>query len=145
VNDDMELEEELRRAAGLFDPVPPRLLQVATEAYRFRTVDAEFADLTFDSLTGPAPVRGGHHPRLLTFGGPGSALDLEITETGATSRIVGQVMPSQQATIEVRGRSPMSVTTDSLGRVTVDHVPAGPFSIRGRLGDTTFTTEWVTI
>ncbi|MCT9934387.1 hypothetical protein N5079_29700 [Planotetraspora sp. A-T 1434] len=145
MNDDMELEGELRRAAELFDPVPPHLLQVASEAYRFRTIDAELADLTFDSLAGPVPVRGGEHPRLLTFGAAGSALDLEISETGTTNRIVGQVMPPREAAIEVRGPGPVSLTTDSLGRFTVDRVPAGPFSIRCRTGDVAFTTEWVTI
>lgn len=71
MNEDAELEGRLRQAAELFDPVPDSLLRVATGAYSFRTIDAELADLTFDSLAGPAPVRGGEQPRLLTFGGPG--------------------------------------------------------------------------
>ncbi|MBB2746883.1 UNVERIFIED_ORG: hypothetical protein FHR35_006751 [Microbispora rosea subsp. rosea] len=142
MNEDAELEGRLRQAAELFDPVPDSLLRVATGAYSFRTIDAELADLTFDSLAGPAPVRGGEQPRLLTFGGPGVSIDLEITLAG---RVVGQVIPARQATVEVRGAAPRTVTTDGLGRFTIDGVPSGPFSVRCRVGDTVFTTEWVTV
>ncbi|WP_182878087.1 carboxypeptidase-like regulatory domain-containing protein [Microbispora sp. H10670] len=145
MNEDTELEGRLRRAAELFDPVPESLLRVARGAYAFRTADAELADLTFDSLAGPAPVRGGAQPRLLTFDGPGVSVDLEITPSGAGGRVVGQVMPAQQATVEVRGAAPRTVTTDGLGRFVIGDVPSGPFSVRCRAGDTAFTTEWVTV
>jgi hypothetical protein len=144
-NDDAQLEEALRRAAALVDPVPASLMEVAVEAFRFRTVDAELAELTFDSLAGTAAVRGPAQARVLSFGGPDSGLDLEITAAGPSRRVVGQVTPPTHAVVEVRGDNPVSVTTDSLGRFIVDQVPPGPLSFRCRIGDALFTTEWVTV
>ncbi|GAA4591166.1 hypothetical protein GCM10023194_49750 [Planotetraspora phitsanulokensis] len=144
MNDD-ELEESLRRAAELLDPVPVSLVEVAVEAFRFRTVDAELAELTFDSLAGTAAVRGPAQARVLGFGGPETGLDLEITGDGPSRRVVGQVTPAAHAVVEVRGGDPVSVSTDAFGRFTVDRVPPGPLSFRCRVGDAVFTTEWVTV
>ncbi|GAA4566339.1 hypothetical protein [Planotetraspora kaengkrachanensis] len=143
--EDTDLEESLRRAAQLFDPVPVSLMEVAVEAFRFRTVDAELAELTFDSLAGAAAVRGPAQARVLGFGGPGAGLDLEITAAGASLRVVGQVTPPAHVVVEVRGDAPVSVGTDAFGRFTVDRVPPGPLSFRCRVGDAVFTTEWVTV
>src|SRR5216684_8898574 len=49
-HDDTELEEELRRAAARFDPVPGELLRAAASVFTWRTIDAELAELVFDSL-----------------------------------------------------------------------------------------------
>ncbi len=145
MNDDIALEEELRFAAELFDPVPSHLLQAAVEAYTFRTMDAELAELAFDSLTEPVTVRGGDSPRLLTFGTPTLTVDLEITFTGTAGRVVGQLIPPQPAEIETHGSRPVTVSADSLGRFTCDDVPTGPFSLRCRLTGTLLVTEWITI
>ncbi|GII32684.1 hypothetical protein [Planotetraspora mira] len=145
VDDDAELEGALRRAAELLDPVPAALVEVAVEAFRFRTVDAELAELTFDSMAGTAAVRGPAQARVLGFGGQAAGLDLEITAAGPSRRVIGQVTPPAHAVVEVRGHTPVSVTTDALGRFIVDRVPPGPLSLRCRVGDVVFTTEWVTV
>lgn len=145
MNDDVLLEEELRLAAELFDPVPSHLLQAAVEAYTFRTMDAELADLAFDSLAEPVTVRGGDGPRSLTFSAPAVTVDLEITFTGTAGRVVGQLIPPQHAEIEIHGGRPVTVTADSLGRFTCDDVPTGPFSLRCRLAGTVLVTEWITV
>ena len=48
--EDDELEHELRQLAASGNPVPPELVQAATEALSWRNVDAELAELVFDSL-----------------------------------------------------------------------------------------------
>ncbi|GAA3832995.1 hypothetical protein GCM10022226_62840 [Sphaerisporangium flaviroseum] len=144
-DDDMDLEEALRHAATLFDPVPSDLVQTAVEAYTLRTLDAELAALSFDSLTEPEPVRGGGQPRLATFHAPGVTIDVEITIMGSIGRVLGQVIPAQPGEIEVRGRRPAAVTADAMGRFVCDRVPAGPFSLRCRLQTAVVVTEWITI
>lgn len=139
------LEGLLRRAAGIFDPVPPHLLQTAVEAYTLNTLDAELAELTFDSLTEAAPMRGsgtapGGQPRLLTFSGGGLTLDLEVT----AGRVVGQVLPPQPAEVEILGRDQAGVTADELGRFACDRTAGGGFGVRCRTADAMIVTEWIT-
>ncbi|MFC4585140.1 hypothetical protein [Sphaerisporangium corydalis] len=145
--DDAEagLEQALRDAAALLDPVPTELVQAAVDAYTLRTLDAELADLTFDSLAEPVLVRGGRQPRLATFHAPGVTIDVEITVMGAIGRVLGQVIPAQPAEIEVRGRRPADVSADAMGRFVCDEVPPGPFSLRCRFPAAVVTTEWIVI
>ncbi len=142
---DDELEAELRRAVELFDPVPSHLMQVAVEAYTLRTLDAELAELVFDSLSGSSRVRGERQPRVLTFQGAGLTVDLEVTVSATGGRVVGQLIPPRPVEVEVLGGRPVTLTADDLGRFIHDDVPAGPFSLRCRLGDATVVTEWITV
>ncbi|GAA3447310.1 hypothetical protein [Planomonospora venezuelensis] len=140
---DDAIEDVLRHAAGIIDPVPAHLLQAAVEAYALASIEAELAELVFDSLTQSAPVRGTDRPRLLTFRGNGLTLDLEIT----AGRLVGQLLPPQPAEIELLGgRSPAAaLTADAAGRFVCDRVAAGPFSLHCRAGGAVITTEWLTV
>ncbi|MEV6832988.1 hypothetical protein AB0N17_00380 [Streptomyces sp. NPDC051133] len=136
------LEEELRRAAGVLDPVPAELLQVALEAYALHDLDAALAELTFDSLVDALPVRGvTDAPRMLTFRAGEVTVDVEVTEDG----LMGQVLPPQSARIEVLAgpRTARPVAVDSLGRFTSDTPPAGPFALRLLTGAEVIVTEWL--
>jgi hypothetical protein len=152
VNDDEALgalENELRLAAGLIDPVPAPLLQAAVdayEAYALTGLDAELAELVFDSLTQSAPVRGADPPRLLTFQGRGLTLDVEIT----ADRLVGQLIPPGPAEIEIlgpgQGHRATTIAADGLGRFAHESGPAaGPFSLRCRAEGAVVVTEWLTV
>jgi hypothetical protein len=142
---DMDLEEALRHAATVLDPVPSDLVQTVVDAYTLRTMDAELAALTFDSLVRAEPVRGGSSPRLATFHAPGVTIDVEITIIGATGRVLGQVIPAQPAHIEVRGHRPIAVSADAMGRFVCERVATGSFSLRCRFQDAVVVTEWITI
>ncbi|WP_326645181.1 hypothetical protein OG884_12380 [Streptosporangium sp. NBC_01755] len=144
MSDDV-LEAELRRAVELFDPVPSDLLQLAVEAYALRMLDAELAELAFDSLSEPSRVRGEGQPRLLTFQGAGLTVDLEVTVTAGGGRVVGQLMPPRPAEVELLGHHPVALAVDELGRFVHDDVPAGPFSLRCHLAGATVVTEWITL
>ncbi|MBO3748429.1 hypothetical protein J5X84_20330 [Streptosporangiaceae bacterium NEAU-GS5] len=148
MNDD-ELEDALRRAAAIMDPVPSHLLQSATEAYVLRTLDAELAALTFDSVTEPSPVRAGEGARLLTFEAGGTTIEVELTFAGDVGALVGQIMPPQAAEVEVEGGAEgwgerLVLYADPLGRFAWDRLRRGPVSLRVRLGDGVVATEWIT-
>ncbi|MFV8189476.1 MULTISPECIES: hypothetical protein [unclassified Streptomyces] len=137
------LEEELRRAATILDPVPPELRQIAVEAFALHDLDAQIAELTFDSVVDAIPVRGATDvPRMLTFHAGGVTVDVELTVQG----LMGQVLPPQTAGIEVLS-GPVSgspLETDALGRFTYDRPLAGPFALRLRTGEGVLVTDWLT-
>ncbi|MGW4823054.1 hypothetical protein ACWEP4_29710 [Streptomyces sp. NPDC004227] len=137
------LEEELRQAAAILDPVPDDLRQLAVEAYALRDLDARIAELTFDSLVDSIPVRGATDtPRMLTFQAGDLTVDIEVTGDG----LMGQVLPPQQARIEVLAgprRPGPALTADELGRFTGEAPPAGPFALRLRAGAEVVITEWL--
>ncbi|MFI8092474.1 hypothetical protein ACIF9R_29825 [Streptomyces sp. NPDC086080] len=136
------LEEELRQAAAVLDPVPPALLQIAVDAYALHDLDARVAELTFDSLVDAIPVRGAADPpRMLTFSAGEVTLDVEVSAQG----LMGQVLPPQPARIEVLAgpRATAVLTADDLGRFTAETSPSGPLALRLRTGDEVVTTEWL--
>jgi len=133
-HDDTELEEELRRAAARFDPVPGELLRAAASAFTWRTIDAELAELVFDSLVDHdevSLVRGPAERRLLSFQAGQLSIDLEVTSTASGRGLVGQLVPARQASVEIRaGDSAIFVEADELGRFRAGPVPPGPMSLR---------------
>ncbi|MFG3009229.1 hypothetical protein ACGFZB_01975 [Streptomyces cinerochromogenes] len=139
---DAVLEEELRQAAAVLDPVPAELLQTALDAFALHDLDARLAELTFDSLVDALPVRGAvDAPRMLTFRAGGTTVDVEVTEDG----LIGQLLPPQPARIEVLGgpQTACPLTADPLGRFTCDTPPSGPFALRLRTGAELIVTEWL--
>ncbi|MEV5310976.1 hypothetical protein [Streptomyces sp. NPDC052610] len=138
------LEEELRQAAAVLDPVPAELRRVAVDAFSLHDLDARLAELTFDSLVDAVPVRGATDvPRMLTFRTGELSVDVEVTAHG----LIGQVLPPQPARIEVLGgphpAAPDTLTADTMGRFTSDVPPAGPFALRLRTGGEVVVTEWL--
>ncbi|MFI6657663.1 hypothetical protein ACIBL8_19340 [Streptomyces sp. NPDC050523] len=138
------LEEELRRATAILDPVPPELRQIAVEAFALHDLDAKIAELTFDSVVDAIPVRGAVDvPRMLTFHAGGVTVDVELSAHG----LMGQVLPPQAAGIEVLN-GPVSgspLETDAMGRFTYGEPPAGPFALRLRTGEGVLVTDWLTV
>jgi len=140
--DGAPLEEELRRAAAVLDPLPPALLQVAIDAYALHDLEARVAELTFDSLVDAIPVRGATDPpRMLTFSAGEVMLDVEVTSGG----LMGQVLPPQPARIEVLGGpgGAVPLAADEMGRFRADTAPSGPFALRLRTGEDVVVTEWL--
>jgi hypothetical protein len=136
------LEEELREAAAILDPVPAELRQLAVEAYALHDLDARIAELTFDSLVDAIPVRGAVDvPRMLTFHSGGLTVDVEVTAHG----LMGQLLPPQPASIEVLAgpRAGAALTADDMGRFASDAAPVGPFALRLRTGGEVVVTEWL--
>lgn len=141
-NDD-GLFEELKSALEAADSVPEDVIAAAKGSFTWRTVDAELAELVFDSATDEVVgVRGDATERQVTF--RTDDLEIEVMVTGR--RITGQLVPPQVATVElIAGEDARTVEVDESGAFTFDDVPMGPVSLRTRVGDTTITTEWTVL
>lgn len=138
------LEEELRQAASILDPVPAQLREMAVAAYALHDLDARIAELTFDSVVDAIPVRGAvDAPRMLTFRAGDVTVDVEVTG----QELLGQVLPPQQALIEVLTgpQAAAPLVTDDMGRFTGDAPPVGPFALRLRAGGDVVVTEWLRV
>src|SRR5436309_2911374 len=75
---------ELRLAGLVVDPVPERVTFAAKASLAWRTVDAELAELTYDSALDAdrlTLVRGAAAARLLTFSASGLTADIQGAET----------------------------------------------------------------
>jgi hypothetical protein len=151
--DDTELEEELRRVVAQVDSVPAALLEEAEGALAWRTIDAELAELAFDSLVDhgeAALVRGIQHGRMLSFRASSLTIEVEVTGTRASRRLVGQLVPAQRGSVDIRhADNVVNVEADELGRFSADSLQAGPISLRCRIDSAAaqrpVVTDWITI
>jgi hypothetical protein len=127
-----DLERDLELALDRFDPVPAHLAPAAVAAFD-RRVDAELAQLVFDSLatTAGAGARGSGRPRLLTFEGAALTIDLEVSPRLHERRLVVRLEPGEPTPYEVwAGDVRVSGTSDALGRFAVTLPAPGPFRVR---------------
>ncbi len=93
------LGDAIRRA----DPVPENVLAGARAAFTWRTIDAELAELVFDSASELTGVRSETSPRQVTFQAPGVEIEVMVIENGQR-RIVGQLIPPSEVTIQLAVR-----------------------------------------
>ena len=149
ITDDEQLIAELRRIAGLADPVPERVLNAARGSFAWRTIDAELAELAYDSALDAeaALVRSSGDRRLLTFEAPEVALtvELEVVEVAGERRLEGQLVPPQRATVEVRHQGgTVMAEADELGLFSAAGLEHGPVSLVFRLHDQAgaIVTDW---
>ena len=148
---------KLGRLLDRLDPVPPELLDQARQIFCWRSVDAELADLSFDSLLDRDPalaVRSGDdsvlEPRMVGFGavvdGEDLAIEVEVSTTDGQCTMIGQLEPAGARTIIVQARDGeiLEVPVDEVGRFVVRSVPSGPVRLRiehaGRLVQTTWVS-----
>jgi hypothetical protein len=151
--DDNELEEELRELAARIDPVPPLLMQAAIDALSWRDIDAELAELVFDSLFDAdeaSLVRSSADRRMVTFRTPGLTIDVEVSSAGSGRSVMGQIVPPQRARVEIRHREgTTAIDADELGRFQSGTLQAGPVSLRLHPetagGQPAVITDWVSI
>lgn len=147
---DDQLTDELRRLASRLDPVPSELLDAAAGAFAWRDIDAELAELVFDSLldTDEASlVRGAPERRLVSFTGGGLTIDVEVTSAGPERTVMGQIVPPQRGVVDIRRRrETVSIEADELGRFRSGPLPPGPLSLRLRpAGGAPVVTDWLAL
>jgi hypothetical protein len=137
----------LRRGLDESDPVPVDVVDFAKAALAWRNIDAELAELSYDSSQEqtPAGVRSTSTARMLSFETGDWLADLEYSP--ATGRLMGQVEPARVMTVELHlGGSVVATEADELGRFLFDGVLPGPIALVFRLSDDeTVKTQWVVI
>jgi hypothetical protein len=150
--EDEKLVAELRYA-GRLDPVPAEAIAAARSSLAWRTIDAELAELAYDSLFDDKAMAGlrtvDAPPRIITFESPALTVEVEAAASGTRRRLIGQLVPPQRARLDVRhAGGVISVDADELGRFAVSDLPPGPVSlhVRGE-GDAAVavTTDWIVV
>jgi hypothetical protein len=135
------LAEALERA----DPVPAHVMDNARAAFTWRTIDAELAELVFDSALHSSGVRSEELNRQVTFRSSNVEIEIMIVEDRGR-RLVGQLVPPTTATIELIGADGMqSSSTDGLGRFAFNQLDDGPtrLVVFGSDGRRVAQTDWV--
>lgn len=142
---DDELLGVLGQALAEVDPVPDHVLAGARAAFTWRTIDAELAELVFDSAKELAGVRADDANRQVTFKAPGVEIEVMLIENGSR-RLVGQLVPPSAKRVELVGAEEVFTTeSDRLGRFTFDELAPGPVRlvVLDSDGARIVQTEWV--
>jgi hypothetical protein len=149
---DEQLVAELRDA-GRLDPVPAEAVAAARSSLAWRTMDAELAELAYDSLLEDAALAGLRSadagPRMITFESPAMTVEIEAAASGARRRLIGQLVPPQRARLEVRhAAGVVAAEADELGRFAVDDLAPGAVSLHVHgegEGAVEVTTDWIVV
>ncbi|MDR2986053.1 MAG: hypothetical protein LBV34_14550 [Nocardiopsaceae bacterium] len=135
--DDEQLLAALREALEADEAVPPEFIEVGKNAYAWHNIDAELAQLTYDSVREPDAALSlraeAASIRALTFTSAHLTIELEVSEDS----VLGQVIPAQSGVIEIQGREGTNATTeaDEVGCFLIRPIPDSPFRLRFRTAD----------
>jgi hypothetical protein len=145
--EDQKIMALLRRGLDQSDPVPSDVTEFAKEALSWRTIDAELAQLSYDSTDEATSntVRSTASARIVGFETGEWMIDLE--HDAATRELRGQIQPAGRLEVELHVVGAVLVTgTDELGRFSFDGIEAGPVAlvIRVESGETV-KTEWIVL
>jgi hypothetical protein len=147
VPDDEELLAALGEAIRAREEVPEWFVETGKNAYAWHNIDAELAQLTYDSDSDRdlvAVVRSETASiRALTFTSMQLSIELEVAE----GSLVGQIIPPRAGTLEVHTKAGVtSLPVDEIGCFSVTPIPNSPFRLRCRTEDgTDVLTGWITL
>ena len=146
--DDDQLLGALREAMRARQAVPVEIVEAAKGAYAWHNIDAELAQLTYDSSRDKkqmASVRSESASiRALTFTSAHASIELEVT----ADSLLGQVMPPGEGTIEAQTRLGVTTTSpvDEIGCFSIEPVPAGQFRLHCHTASgLDVVTGWITL
>jgi hypothetical protein len=140
----------LHEAVAAREAVPPDFVAAAKDAYAWHSIDAELAQLTYDSRQEAAAASLRSEPasiRALSFASANLSIEIEIT--GDT--MLGQLIPARPGTVEIQvpDADTVTISVDEAGCFTVDPKPHSPFRLRCHTGHTGTQTDvltgWVTL
>jgi hypothetical protein len=147
-DDDVEAEFDplLVRIAEAFDadlpPVPDRLVSAARAAFQWRLIDAELADMLFDSTSDElVGVRGGSGDRRsFRYQSGDHVIRVHLTE----ATLIVMVEPPVVAPVAlIDGDGQRAYETDEYGELAID-APELPFRLELKLPGGDVVTPWVT-
>jgi hypothetical protein len=145
--DDDELLAALGDAMRAREAVPEWFVETGKNAYAWHNIDAELAQLTYDSdldRDRAAVVRSETASiRALTFTSGRLSIELEV----ASGSLLGQIIPPRTGTLEVHTTAGVtSSPVDEIGCFSVTPIPASPFRLRCRTEDgADVLTGWITL
>ena len=118
---DDPLLAELRRLAGVVDPVPDQVTAYARAALGWRRIDAELAELLVDSQLETASTTRSvsESERTLTFKASDLEIDVELQLGDKEIVLLGQLAPAGAVEVEAQrddGSTVASAAADELGR-----------------------------
>jgi YD repeat-containing protein len=124
------------------DPIPERLVSAAHQAFSWRLVDAELAELLFDSASDElVGVRGAStERRSFRYGSAGAVIRIHLTDASMIVMVepplsVGCRVDTEQGSHEYR--------TDDLGELVID-APQLPVRLEVALPSGKVVTPWIT-
>jgi hypothetical protein len=148
---DVALIEALARALG-DDLVPDRVVAAAKASLTWRTIDAELAELAFDSLdeAALAGVRGATTAqRSLSFTTSDVAIDAEVADLpGGRRHLTGIAVVGDAEEVRLGLEQPggtVAIERDDLGRFSIDASSGPARFVIERLGNPRVVTGWVNL
>jgi hypothetical protein len=146
--DDEQLLNALREAMRARRAVTPAFVEAGKNAYAWHDIDAELAQLTYDSSRDherSVSLRSETASiRALTFTSAHLSIEVEVTDHS----LIGQIIPPQEGRIETQPRVgvPTAAQIDEIGCFSIDPIPASPFRLHCRTNDgTDVVTGWITL
>jgi len=144
--DDEQLLALLKEALQARKAVPPEFIEIGKAAYAWHNIDAELAQLAYDSVQDSAVSERSETAsvRMLTFTSAHLTIELEVNEDS----LFGQVVPPQDGTIQVRTHAGViaSIPVDNVGYFVVRPIPPGPFLLHCRTsGGSDVLTRWIAL
>ena len=144
---DEQLLAALGEALRARQAVPEWFVETGKNAYAWHNIDAELAQLTYDSSRDEDTVAAVRSEaasiRALTFTSARLSIELEVAE----SSLLGQIIPPRAGTLEVHTTAGVtSSPVDEIGCFVVDPIPSSPFRLRCRTQDgADVLTGWITL
>jgi hypothetical protein len=146
--DDEQLLAALKEALAAREAVPPEFIEIGKNAFAWHNIDAELAQLTYDSTyeqSSAASMRSETASiRALTFTSAHLTIELEVTEDS----VLGQVVPAREGTVEVHTRAGAGATieVDKVGYFRIRPIPQSPFRLRCHIADDSdVLTGWIAL
>jgi hypothetical protein len=145
--DDEQLLTALGEAMKARHAVPSWFTETGKNAYAWHNIDAELAQLTYDSRTDADAMAVARSEtasiRSLTFTSAHLSIELEV----ADGSLLGQVVPPQAGTLETHTKAGMTTSrVDEAGFFAVEPIPPAPFLLRFRTTNGAYVmTGWITL
>jgi len=147
LSEDDKLLAALRDALSTSEAIPAWFAETGKNAYAWHNIDAELAQLTYDSDNDKPMATATRSEtatiRALTFTSANLSMELEVTEDS----LLGQIIPPRAGMLEIHTKTGVITTTvDEIGCFAVDPKPDNSFRLRCRIPDgTDVLTGWINL
>ena len=147
LREDDKLLAALREALSASEAVPAWFVETGKNAYAWHNIDAELAQLTYDSFSDQRMATATRSEtasiRALTFTSAKLSMELEVSEDS----LLGQIIPPRAGMLEIHTKTGVITTSvDEIGCFAVEPKPDTSFRLRCRIADgTDVLTGWINL